>query len=60
MRVSPSKESVCVVGSLAYDDIALKTIERLKKCRGLRGFEIGGSDPDAILEIIDKAGLGSR
>ena len=39
--------------------IALETIKRLSAMSGLRGFEIyGGGDDDAVLEVIEKAGLG--
>jgi methylenetetrahydrofolate reductase (NADPH) len=38
--------------------IAVEFIEALKAMGGLRGFEVGGEDPDAILEVIDKAKLG--
>ena len=37
--------------------IALETIERLSAMSGLRGFEIYSGDDDAVLEVIEKAGL---
>ncbi len=40
--------------------VAVETIQKLKGLSGLRGFEIGGRDPDAILEILEKSGLESR
>lgn len=40
--------------------VAVETIQELKGLSGLRGFDIGGRDPDAVLEIIEKSGLGSH
>ena len=40
-------------------EIAVETIGRLSDVTGLRGFEVrGGQDHDAVLEVIEKAGLG--
>ena len=40
-------------------EIAVETIGRLSDVTGLRGFEIRcGQDQDAVLEVIEKAGLG--
>ena len=40
-------------------EIATETIKRLSGFDGLRGFEIcGDGDDDAVLEVIEKAGLG--
>ena len=39
--------------------IAVETIGRLSEVDGLRGFEIvGGDDDEAVLEVIEKSGLG--
>lgn len=41
-------------------EAAVETIQRLKACEGLRGFDLhAGEDPDAALEIMEKAGLGA-
>ena len=40
-------------------DIAVETIKTLQSLEGLRGFEISGEDDDAVLEVIEKSGLGS-
>ena len=42
-------------------DLAVETVKRLGGIKGLRGFSIGvNGDPDAALEIIEKAGLGTK
>ena len=40
-------------------DLAVETIKTLQSLEGLRGFEINGEDDDAVLEVIEKSGLGS-
>jgi len=41
-------------------EIATETIERLSATSGLRGFQIcADSDADAVLEILEKSGLGT-
>ncbi len=40
-------------------EIAVETIRRLSDLTGLRGFEVRcSSDHDAVLEVIEKSGLG--
>jgi len=42
-------------------EIAVETIRRLASQDGLRGFSIvGGGDDDAALEVIERAGLGTK
>jgi methylenetetrahydrofolate reductase (NADPH) len=42
-------------------EIAVETIAKLSKCKGLRGFGVcGDGDFDAALTIIEKSGLGSK
>jgi methylenetetrahydrofolate reductase (NADPH) len=41
--------------------IAVETIQRLGAFKGLRGFQVvAGEDPDAALEVIEKAALGTN
>ncbi|MEE8450465.1 MAG: methylenetetrahydrofolate reductase [Thermoguttaceae bacterium] len=41
-------------------EIAVETIRQLSDAEGLRGFEIcGDGDDEAVLEVIEKSGLGS-
>lgn len=40
-------------------EIAVATIKQLQTLSGLRGFEISGDNDDAVLEVIEKSGLGS-
>ena len=40
-------------------EIALETIQKLQALEGLRGFEISGENDDAVLEVLEKSGLGS-
>jgi hypothetical protein len=41
--------------------VAVETIERLRGVKGLRGFQICiDGDVDAVLEVIDKASLGTN
>jgi methylenetetrahydrofolate reductase (NADPH) len=42
-------------------EIALETIKQLSALKGLRGFHLcGEGDEDAVLEIMERAGLGAR
>ncbi|HYW79491.1 MAG TPA: methylenetetrahydrofolate reductase [Thermoguttaceae bacterium] len=41
-------------------EVAVETIQKLSAAKGLRGFEIcGDGDDEAVLEVIEKSGLGS-
>jgi methylenetetrahydrofolate reductase (NADPH) len=42
-------------------DLAVETVKQLSRTKGLRGFSISvDGDPEAALEIIEKAGLGTN